>query len=102
MNKKDKFFIYKKKGYRHDNKNYVYDYPNGKEYYIMGKVIEDRNGSYLYKLISSNFTHNPKCKYYVLYKPHAYRYNQMSGLEITFNERFKWFDTLDELMVELL
>lgn len=59
-------------------------------WYIVGKLIKECNKTYKYKLIKSNYKHNPKYNYYLIWKSIA---NQID---------FKWYNDLDELMIDEL
>jgi hypothetical protein len=65
-------------------------------YYIIGKVIVDCKSNYKYKLIKSNYPHSPYVNYYMISK------NLWSGPTVIHDREFNWYDSEDELMVEML
>jgi len=80
-----------------NNKYFYYEFGLG-FFYIIGKVIKDCNKIYKYELIKSNYKHNPNNEYYIAWKD-----NPTERIFTPFREsRFKWFNNIDDLMVEMI
>jgi len=62
-------------------------------FYIVGKIFKECKVVYKYELIKSNYPHNPKVKYHWIWKGDS---------EFGWHQMFKFYDTLDELIVDSL
>ena len=80
-----------------DNKYFYYEFGLG-FFYIIGRVIKDCKRIYKYELIKSNYKHNPNSKYHIIWKDNP----QQSVFSPIGESRYKWFDNIDDLMVEMI